>query len=1089
MALTNCKKISDVSITVSKDQNLGSTDAVMFIDPIDSNYIVAAADFQNNTSGLSTYINTSNNLNGFVNGIKLSDTTVPYASDNRVRIDIDLLDTFSPSSNTELTIDIDGSAIHVNDLTFSIAGSYYFQQQGNISITPSASSYSATGKNNEIKTLFTLTFATSTGYYLNDVPDYEILVGESYSDNYIFTAFDRAYTDGNLTSVKIKVEWQFLKQDLSGHNIVFYPNVIEETAPLFAIDNFEMDTSIIPKNGAVRDITITGTPGASFLFSITNDNNYTYDFELNEFTLPATNLSDVLDEFGKFEQIDIEFPAVISKEKYQLSLQGGTSPSSVTTKNGLTNNDPFTWQIQAAELISVVIGAAYTNVASLINSVNITNNSLIGELGADYSDETGDTFEEEDLSIVINGTTNLYVRKEVEFSSAYSNESDFTNSVQDSNGGTLFNIRDMNISGDGTNQITISAKFSVLIVGTTDVFSNLNLDNLINRAPSVSSTQTFNGQQGSSKIITLTGTDPDNDTLAFKITQNVTFGDLYEEDDVTFSTPINAPHLLTDGNKNKVRFKHDNSTNFSPTFKYKANDSFQDSNSECTVTGTIAATNNPPSADPQTVEVNQHGWIAITLAGSDPEGAEVDFKITSIPSNGKLFNALLVNSLSSSDPYGIASAPSYYYNAHSTNRLIDQTPRVLGIEGGRHSKNTVVFFYSSGSYSSTSFGFKTSDGKNDSTEATVTINVNTAPVATFNQLTIDEGDSEEITLTATDAESDTVSFEIQKLPLRGTLTDSNGTGIVRVPYSLSGSNVIYKNNSANPIPGVDDTFIYIPIDEHGARGGGETVDITVNTPPVADYLGTLQRGPDSGGSLTNLGTYNITINAEGLYTVDGIKDWFANYSSVGTQQGRLEVGTGGAILGIHLSIPEMEDASALQQGVPNTYWQDGARFSYIDFRIFKTTNQRDDFKNAFELKAMGLSNSQNTRQSHRVLEDMAGQFARLSNYSNGSFLYHRQRMPFYIVKGSTGYRRMYVEDNSDGISLSIYEQKDEQRAIYGAYPRLAFVKLPAGTYYYGLQLRVQLNLDSAYTSIFEYAPVTVQLRKMHPNQILPFERN
>ncbi len=105
MALTNCKKISDVSITVSKDQSLGSTDAVMFIDPIDGNYVVSAANFQNNTSGLSAYINTSNNLDGFVNGIKLSNTTTEYASDNRIRVDIDLLDTFSPSSNTELTID------------------------------------------------------------------------------------------------------------------------------------------------------------------------------------------------------------------------------------------------------------------------------------------------------------------------------------------------------------------------------------------------------------------------------------------------------------------------------------------------------------------------------------------------------------------------------------------------------------------------------------------------------------------------------------------------------------------------------------------------------------------------------------------------------------------------------------------------------------------------------------------------------------------------------------------------------------------------------------------------------------------------
>jgi len=1086
MALTNCKKISDVSITVSKDQSLGSTDAVMFIDPIDGNYVVSAANFQNNTSGLSAYINTSNNNDGFVNGIKLSNTTAEYASDNRIRVDIDLLDTFSPSANVELEIDIDGNATHVDDVVFSISGDYYFVTPSNLSITPSSTSYSSTGKKNEIKTLFTLTFTADTGYYLIDEPEYLIYNAGIYDSNYIFTAFDREYTDGNLTSIKIKVEWKFLNQNFSGHSIYFSASVEQESTALFVIDNFTMDTSTIPQTGSVRNTSITGTPGASFVFSITDGSSDTYNFADDIFDSTSTNLSGVLNEFGKFEQENIQFPASESKEKYQLSLQGGTTPASVTSVNGVETNDAFTWTIQAAELISISIGTESSTVSSLISSVQITNGSLIGERGKVYDDEIDTNLAPVDISIVINGSANLFLRRAPEFSTE--NGGDFSNTDSNENGGTLFSISNIQTSGDGTNQITISGKFSVNEVGSENVFSNLNLDNIINRAPSVNSTQSFTGQQGLEKIITLTGTDPENDTLSFKITQDVTFGELYEESDVDLTSPITAPYSLMGGDKNKVRFKHDNSSNLSPVFKYKANDGFQDSNTECTVTGTLAATNNPPTADPQSATVNEFDFVAITLTGSDPEGETPIFKITSLPANGTLYKAIVFGNESTSvDPYGMNGVPAYYYNRQYNNTLyIQNANTVLGGTAGsyRLSSNTVIFGYSpadGSGYTSTTFGFKTSDGVNESAEATVTVTRNRAPVGTKLTETINQGETKTITLTATDTENDSFDFYISSpLPSKGSLEDDEGNRITNynTPFLLPSADVVYKNNSNLAVDSsTTDIIKYYPIDEHNAQGATKTLNVTINGPVPLDYAGTFQVS-EQDESLITLG-YNERHALTTSQTPIPNTDWFIDSipGNLSNTEGKIVVGSGGAIMELELEFP---NASTNQQanGIPEDFNKHNGSFGLIDFRIFDTEAKRDAFNTAYQNGTNTNTKTAQQRSTFILGTSITNEYIRLSNFStsltNG---WDRNN-----TKAAAGGIKMICDDGSDGWEVSNTANASSAYQ-YRSTVRRAMVQLDPGTYYYGVAKRVWFTVNPAYSelNLSQYIKSTIYITHMHPN--------
>ena len=898
MALVNCKKISDISISVTKDQAISSSvNGVLFIEPINSTYVLDAANFTNNTGSVAN-----------ISGITLTNTTTAYAADNKVRVDVDLLDSFAPSADTELTIDIDGEATHVDNIPRSVSGIYTLGQSSNVDVSPDPNhpdnggqiSYSATGVAGETKTLLTITFTADSGYYLADEPEYEFLEDLGHESNYTVTFFDKVYTGDLLTSVKAKVEWTFPAFDISDDDLIFSTQVESIPVQVNLITGFEMDRSLIPTKGAFRDITIKGTPGASFVFTITNTTaspNTTYDFSagtivsLNSdstastgFTTSSTNLTGVIPNSGKYLLENISFPASDTSIEYSFNLEGGTSPSTNTLLNDETNNDAYTWKIRSAELVTVFIGTTSSNVSPIISDTTLTNNVLLLQRGFESDTDTGIEFDTQALSIVLSGTKNLFIRRNPVFSPEDQSESDFSNSAFEENGGMWWRLENLRVTGNGTTTLSILAGLNFIEVGAKSVESLLNLDNFINRAPVATTGITFDCKQGASQVITLTGTDADNDALTFVVTADVNHGELYEIDDLDLTTPISTfPHALTAGSKNKVLFKHDDSTNFNPTFEFKANDGFEDSVGAATVTGTVTASNTLPTATSATETINQGGAKIITLAGADADNDALKFKITSLPSNGTLHTVFSGTTLEGFEN------PNAYYTIEN---------QITAVPSGF--LNRVVYKHGNNTNTTDTFQFKANDGKDDSASAaTITLNVNRKPVANLANFDLPRLSSQVITLTATDPDGDSISkyFLTDLVNSQGAaeFRETATSPIItqnQMPYELPGNTFYYKNNYTNPTVPVSDLFAYKAQDSNGTFSDDKYVTINIIAPVnVFDGSGSVS-GTAFGSSWTNSQTTINTLssNPNGRPSTTSITSLYAGaYHTI-------TVGTGGATI-------------------------------------------------------------------------------------------------------------------------------------------------------------------------------------------------
>lgn len=216
---------------------------------------------------------------------------------------------------------------------------------------------------------------------------------------------------------------------------------------------------------------------------------------------------------------------------------------------------------------------------------------------------------------------------------------------------------------------------------------------------------------------------------------------------------------------------------YSPTFGYtgtdsftfKANDGFADS-SPATISLTL--TNSAPSATAQSVTAAKNVGTSITLAGTDANGDSLTYTVVSLPSQG----------------------------------ILSGTPP------------TVTYTPTTGYSGSDSFTFKANDGTVDSAAATVSITVtNTLPVASGQSISTPKVTPKSVTLVATDADGDSLSYSIVTSPSNGAIS---GT-----PPSVT--------YTPNPGYGGSDAFTFKAYDGTGYSNIA-TVSVTVtNNAPIA----------------------------------------------------------------------------------------------------------------------------------------------------------------------------------------------------------------------------------------------------------------
>lgn len=272
-------------------------------------------------------------------------------------------------------------------------------------------------------------------------------------------------------------------------------------------------------------------------------------------------------------------------------------------------------------------------------------------------------------------------------------------------------------------------------------------------------------------FISLIGSDPDGDPL-------------------TYSVVTGPSHGSLSGKAPKLTYTPEANFNGSDSFTFNVNDGTVDG-VPVTVSITVKAVNDPPTANDVNVTTQEDTLVSITLAGSDPDGDALSYSVVKEPSHG---------SLSGSGP-NLTYTPNANFNGQD------------------------------------SFLFIVNDGTVDSAAATVSINlkaVNDPPTATYvgakiqknppvakdDSITTEEDTPVSITLEGSDPEEDVLSYTVVTGPSHGNLS---GTA----------PNLLY---TPNPDFNGSDSFTFKVSDET-ADSNDATVSITVtavNDPPSAN---------------------------------------------------------------------------------------------------------------------------------------------------------------------------------------------------------------------------------------------------------------
>ena len=203
------------------------------------------------------------------------------------------------------------------------------------------------------------------------------------------------------------------------------------------------------------------------------------------------------------------------------------------------------------------------------------------------------------------------------------------------------------------------------------------------------------------------------------------------------------------------------------------------------------------------------------------------------------------------------------------------------------SGSTVTFTPAAGFTGEVTFDFVANDGANDSNTATVTITVapNLAPVAEDQTVQVAQGQPITITLGATDAENDPLTYSIVTGPSNGVLDTTN----------LSSSSVTYTS-AAGFTGAVTFTFVAndgtsdsniatVTIDVIEANFWVDTVGVDVsvdNTLTKTSANGWDNSGAISGQSITGDGGIEVTVNQLGTHRMIGLSPSSAdnNYTSI-----------------------------------------------------------------------------------------------------------------------------------------------------------------------------------------------------------------
>jgi len=392
-----------------------------------------------------------------------------------------------------------------------------------------------------------------------------------------------------------------------------------------------------------------------------------------------------------------------------------------------------------------------------------------------------------------------------------------------------------------------------------------------NNAPVVTD-KTITLLEDSSKTFTLSGSDADGDTLTFSIVDMPSHGTLTISGDTLYYTP------------DRDFFGNDRLT-------YMANDSKAGSNI-ATILLTVDAVNDAPIAFAQRINVLEDAPYTFTLQAQDVENDVLTYVLDTLPQYGSIVcNADVCRYTPSSNFIGndmftfhvndglldsstvqvditVTAANDAPVAVSKTYTLQEDTNLTFTLESSdvdndtlsylivtqpshgvvRLTGNTVLYQPEVNYFGTDTFSFKVNDGTADSNTADINLTVeavNDLPVVQNGSVTLEEDTTKAITLTGSDIDGDTLTFEITQQPVHGTLS-----GIV--------PNLVYTPDANF---NGSDLFKYIAKDSIGSSNEATVLlHVTaVNDLPVAE----------AGDSIVAPEGVTFTLSARNSYDPDG----------------------------------------------------------------------------------------------------------------------------------------------------------------------------------------------------------------------------
>ena len=301
--------ITSVVYTAASGTNVYSAHptAVLTITP-DDGYTINADDFSWTNTDLN-YIN----------------TVVFTQSGSNVLCTVTFDNPFTmPAANVDLGLCISGDATVSElccdvDLEVEGASTNYNIQTG--SPIPENTTFNICGIEGRVVTLFSRTYTCQSGYYFptQSTPNVELLV--SNSSQYTITETNTTNSDGQITSVTVKVDYTF--DDKCGDDKVKIklstPAQIQ--VPVIKITSYTLNTSDVGPTGAQRTMRVYGNIGATFTLESSNGTILSLpasnDDDIDYLTTPTQTIP-----ASGYVDVNIQIPASGSSAQYCFTLAG-----------------------------------------------------------------------------------------------------------------------------------------------------------------------------------------------------------------------------------------------------------------------------------------------------------------------------------------------------------------------------------------------------------------------------------------------------------------------------------------------------------------------------------------------------------------------------------------------------------------------------------------------------------------------------------------------------------------------------------------------------------------------------------------------